>query len=187
MITVQDLKNGTTFELNGEPFIVLKYEHIKLGRGTANIRVKIRSLKNGKVAERTFINSARVEEIQTSKKKMQYLYSDGKSFIFMDPASFEQVSISSEILGEASRFLKEGMEVQILFWGEKPLWAELPPKIEFVVAETVPGVKGNTASNVYKPATLENGYQVKIPLFINQGDKIRVDTRTGEYVERVKT
>jgi elongation factor P len=186
MITVQDLKNGTTFELNGEPFVVVKYEHIKLGRGSANIRVKLKSLKNGRVSERTFINSARVEEIQTMKKKMQYLYSDGKSLIFMDPVSFEQVTIASEILGDVSQFLKEGMEVQILFWDDKPLWAELPPKIEFVVSETVPGVKGNTTSNVYKPATLENGYQIKIPLFINKGDKIKVDTRSGEYVERVK-
>ena len=186
MIGVQDLKNGTTFELEKEPYVVLRYEHVKLGRGSATIRVKIKNLKTGGVLEKTFINSARVEPVSLIKKKMQYLYSSGKYFVFMDPVTYDQAEIAADILGSATSFLKEGMVVTVLYWEDKPLWVELQPKMELTVTETDPGVKGNSATNVYKPATLENGYQLRVPLFINRGDKIRVDTRTGEYIERAK-
>jgi elongation factor P len=186
MIAVQDLKNGITFELDNEPYVVLKYEHIKVGRGSATIRVKIRNLKTGGVLEKTFINSARVESISLIKKKMQFLYKSAKNYVFMDPDTYDQVEIFADTLGSASSFLKEGMEVTVSFWENKALWVELQPKMELTVADTDPGVKGNSATNVYKPATLENGYQLRVPLFINKGDKIRVDTRTGEYIERAK-
>ncbi|OGM13734.1 elongation factor P [Candidatus Woesebacteria bacterium RIFCSPLOWO2_01_FULL_39_23] len=186
MITVQDLKNGTTFQMDGSPYVVLKYEHIKVGRGSATIKVKIRNLKNGLIAEKNFINSAKVEEINTKKRQLQYLYRDGKDLYFMDPKNYDQISLNESILGNGTAFLKDGMDVDILFWDEKPLTVDLPPKMELKVTETDPGVKGNSAANVYKPAILENGLQVKVPLFINSGDKIRVDTRTGEYVERAK-
>jgi elongation factor P len=186
MIAVQDLKNGTTFELENELYVVIKYEHIKVGRGSATIRVKIKNLKTGGVLEKTFINSARVEPVSLIKKKMQFLYNSGNIFVFMDPDTYDQVEIPADILGSASSFLKEGMIVPVLYWEEKPLWVELQPKMELTVTDTDPGVKGNSATNVYKPATLENGYQLRVPLFINKGDKIRVDTRTGEYVERAK-
>ena len=186
MIAVQDLKNGITFELDNDPYIVLKYEHIKVGRGSATIRVKIKNLKTGRVLEKTFINSARVESVSLIKKKMQFLYESGKNFAFMDPETYDQVEIPIDILGSSSSFLKEGMVVTVLYWEDKPLWVELQPKMELTVTETDPGVKGNSATNVYKPAILENGYQLRVPLFINKGDKIRVDTRTGEYIERAK-
>lgn len=184
MIAVQDLRSGATFKLDGQPWIVIKYEHIKMGRGSATIRVKVKNLKTGATLEKSFMNSAKVEEINTQKKKMQYLYNDGKNYIFMDAGSYEQVEISKEILGPSAAFLKEGMDTIILFWDEKPLWVEMPLKMEFTITETPPGVKGNSATNMFKPATLENGYQIKVPLFINKGDKIRVDTRSGEYIER---
>jgi elongation factor P len=186
MITVQDLKNGVTFQMDGQPFIVLKYEHIKLGRGTATIRVKVKNLITGTTLEKTFINSARVEEITTLRRKIQYLYKDGKNYIFMDPKTYEQVAITGDVLDSSANFLKAGEDLNILFWDERALWVELPPKMEFTVAETPPGVKGNSATNMYKPATLENGLELKVPLFVNKGDKIRVDTRTGEYVDRAK-
>jgi len=186
MITVQDLKSGTTFKMDGQPFIVLKYEHIKLGRGTATIKVRVKNLLTGSTLDKTFINSAKVEEISTNRRVLQYLYQDGSLYVFMDPKTYEQISLSGSVLEESVKYLKEGLTVNVLFWDERALGIDLPPKMEFTVATTDPGVKGNSATNVYKPAVLENGLSLKIPLFINVGDKIRVDTRTGEYVERVK-
>lgn len=186
MISVTELRAGRTFEEDGEPFVVLKYEHLKMGRGTANIKVKVRNLKTGTVIEKTYISGARVQEISTVKRKLQYLYKDEENFYFMDPKTFEQFEISRDLISDQAPFLREQAMVDVLFWSEKPLSIELPPKMEFEVKETGPGVKGNSATNIFKPATLENGLKLKVPLFINQGDKILVDTRTGEYVERVK-
>lgn len=185
MIPVTELRNGTTFQVEGEPFVVLKYEHTKLGRGKANIRVKIRNLLTGRVLEKTFISGAKVEPIQTQKKKMQYLYQEGENFYFIDPASFEQIAIPADLLGEQAKFLKEGRSVTVLFWEGRPLSVELPITMEFEVRETGPGVKGDTTARSFKPATLNNGIVVKVPLFIKVGDKIKVDTRSGEYIERV--
>ncbi len=192
MISVTELRNGATFHEDGRPFLVLNYKHTKLGRGKASIRVKVKDLQTGSVLEKTFISGAKVEPIQTQKKLMQYLYQEGESFVFMDPVTFEQNTISSKVLGKQARFLKEGQEISILFQepstssgrGKKPLLAELPISLEFKVKETGPGVKGDTATRSFKPATLENGVVVKVPLFIKVGDKIKVDTRTGEYLER---
>lgn len=186
MISVTQLRAGTVFEENGEPYLVLKYEHTKMGRGTANIKLKVKGLKSKVITEKTFISGARVQEASTTKKKLQYLYRDGENFCFMDPKSFEQFVISREVISDQEKFLHEGTLVDILFWAETPIGIELPPKMEFMVAETGPGVKGNSATNIFKSATLENRMIVKVPLFINQGEKILVDTRTGEYVERVK-
>ncbi|MFZ5366270.1 MAG: elongation factor P [Patescibacteria group bacterium] len=186
MISVTELRAGRTFEENGEPFVVLKYEHLKMGRGTANIKLKVKNLKSNITTEKTFISGARVQEISTTKRKMQYLYREGNQFYFMDPKSFEQFSVSGEVIGEQGKFLQEGASVDVLFWEDKPLSIELPAKMEFTVAETGPGIKGDSATNIFKPAVLDNGLKLKVPLFINQGEKILVDTRTGEYVERVK-
>ncbi|HLE48549.1 MAG TPA: elongation factor P [Patescibacteria group bacterium] len=186
MINVTDLRAGTTFKFEGAPFVVLKYEHVKMGRGSATIRVKIKNLETGTVLEHSFINSAKVEPISTLRKKLQYLYGDGTNYTFMDPISFDQVDLSRSVIADAINYIKEGESVNILFWDEKPLWVELPPKMEFKIKDTPPGIKGNSASNMYKDAVLENGISVRVPLFINIGDKIRVDTRSGEYVERVK-
>ena len=186
MMVVQDLRNGVTFLLDGAPYVCLKYEHVKMGRGSATIRIKAKNLLTGSTIEKSFINSARVEEINTLRRPMQYLYRDGKDYVFMDPKSYEQVGISDQVAGDKGIYLMEGILVNILFWDERPLWIELPPKMEFTVKETDPGVKGNSVSNLYKDAVLDNGIRTRVPLFINEGDRVLVDTRDGSYAERVK-
>lgn len=183
---VTHLRAGSTFEDNGQPYIVLKYEHTKMGRGTATIKVKARNLKTGAIIEKSFISGARVEEVNLAKRKSQYLYLQDKEYFFMNPKTFEQFSIPEGILGNRAKFLSEGVEVDLLFLEDSPIDIELPPKMDFRVTETDPGVKGNSATNIYKSATLDNGMNVKVPLFIQVGERIWVDTRSGEYVERVK-
>ncbi|OGM32322.1 elongation factor P [Candidatus Woesebacteria bacterium RIFCSPHIGHO2_02_FULL_38_9] len=186
MIDATDLKNGTTFLHEGKPYQVIKYTHIKLGRGGATVRVIVRNLETGSTAEKAFSSNESFEEVNTNKRKLQYLYKDARSATFMDPKLFDQVEIPLNIIGDQITFIKEGDSVDILLWDDKPLSVELPPKVILTVKETPPGVKGNSANNMYKPAILENGLSVKIPLFIEEGQKIKVDTRTSEYVERVK-
>lgn len=186
MISATELRAGATFLLDGQPFLVLKYEHSKIGRGTANIKIKARNLKHGSVVEKTFISGAKVEPIETQKRKMQYLYGEGEDYYFMEPRSFEQISIERKVLGNQVKFLKEGEEVYILFWKEKPLSVDLPASLVFEVAGADPGVRGNSATNIWKEAELVNGMKIKVPLFIKKGDWVKVDTRTGEYLERAK-
>lgn len=185
MIVVQDIRNGTAFLMDGQPYLGLKYEHVKMGRGSATIRIKAKNLLTGAIIEKSFINSARVEEINMARRPMQYLY-HASGFVFMDPKSYEQVEIDEAVISENAPYLKEGTQVNVLFWDERPLWIELPPKMEFTIAETDPGIKGNSAANMYKSAKLDNGLTVRVPLFIGQGEKIVVDTRDGSYVERAK-
>lgn len=183
MIPVTELRKGVTFEFGGAPYKVLEYHHIKVGRGGATIRVSVRNLISGGTEEKTFNNGASVKPINTVKRRLQYLY-QADNAVFMDPKTYEQVEIEKEALEQELSYLKEGQEVDVLFWEDKPLGIELPPNVTLTVAEADPGVKGNSASNFYKPAKLENGLQVKVPLFIKVGDKVRIDTRTGVYVER---
>lgn len=184
MIAVQELRAGIIFEDQGQIFKVLSYEHIKTGRGSANIRVRVINIRTGATIEKSFINSAKVQDLQISKKDLQYLYKDAENAYFMDPSTFEQISISLKIIGNDYFYLKEGESFNISFLGEEALSINLPPKMDFTVSETAPGVKGNSATNVFKEAILENGLTVKVPLFIKNGDKVRVDTRTGTYTER---
>ncbi len=186
MIPVTELHSGTTFKDKGEIFEVTAYQHTKMGRGSANIKVKARNLKTGEPVQKTFISGARVEEADIDKKKLQFLYKDAESLVFMDPKSYEQFPIKNSILGDREKFLKEGESYEVLVFEEAVLNVELPKLMELAITETGPGVKGDTVSNVFKPATLENGLQIKVPLFINQGDSVKVDTRSGEYVERVR-
>lgn len=183
MIPVNDLRKGVTFEINGVPYRVIEYSHVKMGRGGATIRVGIRNLATGAVEEKTFNNGATVNPILTTKRRLQYLYS-ADSVVFMDPKTYSQVEISRDTMGDQLGFLTEGQELDVLFWEDKPLGVELPPNVVMTVVEADPGVKGNSASNYYKQAKLQSGISVKVPLFINSGEKIKVDTRTGEYVER---
>jgi elongation factor P len=185
MIPVTTMRAGRLFEENGEPYQVLDYKHIKMGRGTANIRLKVKNLKNGAVIEKTFISGAKVQPIETETKTAQYLYHDGLDYFFMETKTFEQFSLKDKILGGKEKFLQEGQEVKILFWGEQPLAVEIPLNLVFEVKQTSPGIKGDSVNASFKPATLDNGLEVKVPLFINVGDKIKIDTRTGEYLERV--
>lgn len=170
----------------GKPYQVIKYSLIKMGRGGAVVKVSARNLEKGTVNEISYSSNVTVEEANTSKRKLQYLYKDAISAVFMDPKSFEQIEIALDIIGEQIKFVKEGDSVDVLFWEDKALSIELSPKVELKVIEADPGVKGNSATNIYKPAVLENGLQLKVPLFINPGDRVRVDTRTGEYIERAK-
>ncbi|MBI5358498.1 elongation factor P [Candidatus Amesbacteria bacterium] len=186
MLNVQDLRNGMTFLMDGQLYITLKYEHIKMGRGSATIKIKAKNLLTGATTDKSFVNSAKVEEANTSRRPMQFLYKDGQNFVFMDPKDFGQIEVGSSILEDNAKYLKETVLVNILFWEDRPLWIELPPKMEFTVAETDPGIKGNSAANMYKSAVLDNGMTVRVPLFINEGEKIIIDTRDGNYAERVK-
>lgn len=185
MIPVTKLRNGVNFEENGVPYRVVKYEHTHMSRGGGTVKVKVRNLHSGAVANLTYKSTAYVEEIEVLKKKLQYLYEDEGNLLFMDPVSFDQVGISKEVVGSQASFLVEGEEVWVMMLEEKILDLDLPPNLVFEIAETGPGEKGNSATNVYKPATLANGLVVKVPLFMKALDKVRVDTRTGEYVERV--
>ncbi len=184
MISVTDLRNGTVFEDQGQIFQTLSYQHIKMGRGSANIKVKVKNLKTGATTEKSFINGAKVKPISVIKKDLQYLYKDSDSAFFMDPASFEQMEVSLKKL-EGYEFLKEGENFSISFLQGEPFSLNLPQKMELKIIETEPGVKGNSATNIYKDALLENGIKVKVPLFIKIGDKVRVDTGTKEYTEKV--
>lgn len=184
MINVNQLRNGTAFELEDEPYLVLKYEFTKMGRGNATIKVKVRNLKNHAVTIKSFSSGNFVQDIQLVRKKMQYLYSDANNSIFMDPDNYEQVEISNKLIKEQRPYLSDGLEAQVLFWDEAALSLELPPKLIFVVKETDPGEKGNSVANIFKQAKLENGLNVKVPLFIKAGEKIIVDTRDGSYVAR---
>src|SRR5258708_1039328 len=187
MNAVQELRAGTIFEDQGQIFKVLSYEHIKTGRGSANIHVKVSNIRTGATVEKSFINSAKVQDISVSKKDIQYLYKDQDSAYFMNPLDFEQIPVPLKVIGDDSFYLKEGETYNVSFLEEEALSLNLPPKMDFEVLETAFGVKGNSATNVFKDAVLENGLTVKVPLFIKNGDKVRVDTRTGSYTERGQT
>lgn len=183
MISVTDLRSGTTFEEDGQLFQVLSYEHIKMGRGSANIKIKVRNVKNGATLEKSYINGAKIKDVHILKKDMQFLYKDSDVAYFMNPNTYEQVSISLKIIPEHI-YLKEGENFPVSFLNNEPLSVLLPPKLVFKVIETGPAIKGNSATNVFKDAILENNITTKVPLFINTGDSIRIDTRSGAYTEK---
>jgi elongation factor P len=185
MIGVQELRAGTIFEESGSLLQVLSYEHIKMGRGSANIKVKVKNLRSGSTTEKSFINTARVNDVTVLKREHQYLYRDGEFAYFMNPQTFEQITVPLKVI-EGDQFLKEGEIYSISFLGEEALSVMLPPKVVLIVTDTAPGVKGNSATNVFKDATLENGLTTKVPPFIKIGDKVRVDTRTGAYTEKAQ-
>ncbi|MBI2010559.1 MAG: elongation factor P [Candidatus Chisholmbacteria bacterium] len=197
MISVTKLRKGVTFEENGQPYRVQEYFHAHMSRGGGTIRIKARNLLDGGVKNFTFKSGAEVEEIEVERKKMQYLYADETQVVLMDPISFEQVEVPKAAVASELPFLKEGEEVLVFFWEDPPsrkaaeghgrvLGFDLPANMAFAVTQTDPGEKGDSVSNVFKPATLANGLVVKVPLFIKTGERVRVDTRTREYVERVK-
>ncbi len=186
MISTNDFKRGTKIEFKGEPYEVLEFQHVKMGRGGAFVRTKLKGLKSGKIIEETFNAGDKVPKADLEEKEMQYLYMQDKMYYFMDNETYEQLPISEEQLGDKRFYLKENMNVYILYYKGEPIAVELPNSVELQVVETEPGVKGDTASGGSKPAKLETGAVVKVPLHINEGDIIKVDTRTGEYIERVK-
>lgn len=185
-LNVTELRNGTFYKEGKDILLVLTYEHVKTGRGSGNIKVKVRNIRTGSVVEKSFITGARVDEANVEKKKAQFLYRDGETFNFMDPVSFEQFAMTSQIIGDQAKYLKDGMDVILIISEEEALGLELPVSLTYTITETGPGERGNTVSNVFKEASLDNGLVVKVPMFMKAGEKIKVDTRTGEYVERVK-
>lgn len=187
MASTADIKNGLVIELDDQLFSVVEFQHVKPGKGGAFVRTKIKNVLTGKVLERTFRSGEKIEIVRLEDRQMQYLYRETNAFVFMDQETFEQVSLSDEIVGENSRFLKEGEDVKISFREETPLLIELPNFINFEIVECEPGAKGDTVSNVTKPATLETGAIIHVPLFIENGEIIKVDTRTGVYLERVRS
>jgi len=183
-MVVTDLKNGTVFKDGGDPFVVMKYQHIKVSRGSAQVKVKAKNLITGQVLEKSWQSTANVEDAYVETKNAQYLYKDTNGYVFMDPENFSQFTIDSEVIGEISDFLKEGEKVLVKYFEDGPISVELPITMVFKVKYTEPGFKGNTVSNVYKDAELDNGTKVKVPTFIKIGDKIKIDTRNGEYVSK---
>ncbi|GAB4417755.1 MAG: elongation factor P [Thermodesulfovibrionales bacterium] len=186
MISTNEFRKGAKIEYKGEPFEIVDFQHVKMGRGGAIVRTKLKSLKTGSVLEDTFRSGEKFESPQLEEKEMQYLYAEADLHYFMDTETFEQVPLSTSQLGESKKFLKENMIVKILNYRGVPLTVELPTFVELMVVQTEPGFKGDTASGGSKPATLETGVVVKVPFHINEGDVIRIDTRTSEYIERVK-
>lgn len=188
-LNVTDLRNGTFYKDGKDILLVLTYEHVKTGRGSGNIKLKVRNIRSGSVTEKSFITGARVDEANVEKKKAQFLYRDGDSpageFNFMDPVSFEQFAIPASILANQAKYLKDGLEVILIVSEGEALGLELPMSLVYTISETGPGEKGNTVSNVFKEATLDNDLVVKVPMFMNVGEKVKVDTRSGEYIERV--
>ncbi len=184
MLTISDLKVGTKFIFNDNPCVIIASEHSKQGRAGAVLRCKLKNLLNGATVEHTFAGAEKVEEANLETKKAQFLYRDGNQFFFMDSISFEQFELPKAQIGHLADFLKDGEEVDLLYFDGTPINIQLPIKMKFKITYTEPGFKGNTATNVLKPATIETGAEIKVPIFVKEGDEVIVDTRTGEYVER---
>lgn len=184
MITAGDFRNGVTFELDGNVVQVVEFQHVKPGKGAAFVRTKFKNVITGSVVERSFNPTEKFPTAFIERKDMQYLYQDGDLYYFMDMETYEQQPINKDKLGPAFAFVKENMEVKVLSYKGNVFGVEPPYFVELQVTATEPGVKGDTATNATKPATLETGAEVRVPLFINEGDMIRIDTRTGEYMER---
>lgn len=185
MIFTSDFKNGLTIMVDGEPYQIIWFQNHKPGKGGAVMRTKMKHLRKGSIIERTFKSGERFEEVSLEKHKKQFLYAAGQEYAFMDMESFEQISFPKDKLGRSADFLTENLEVDAIYLDGEFIGIELPLSVELKVVQTVPGIKGDTVSNMMKPATLENGIEIQVPLFIKEGDKIKVDTRTAEYVERV--
>lgn len=184
MVTAGDFRNGVTFEMDGNVYSIIEFQHVKPGKGAAFVRTKIRNVISGAVTEKTFNPNDKYPTAFIERKDMEYLYNDGDLYYFMDSETYEQLPISPNVLGDNFRFVKENMVCKVLSYKGNVFGIELPNFVELQVTETEPGVKGDTATNVTKPATLETGAEIKVPIFINEGEMIRVDTRTGEYMER---
>lgn len=184
MATTNDLKNGMTLNLDGQLWNVIEFQHVKPGKGGAFVRTKMRSVLSGKVVEKTFNAGVKVEVASVEKRDMQYLYRDGEDFMFMDSTNYDQIAISKQVVGDAVNYMLENADVIVAMHEGNPLFIELPASVELVVTYTEPGLQGDRSSGGTKPATVETGIAVQVPLFIKQDEKILVDTRTGAYLGR---
>ena len=186
MITAGDFRNGVTFEMDGQVMQVIEFQHVKPGKGAAFVRTKMKNVITGGVTETSFNPTAKFEQAYVGRKDMEYSYNDGDLYYFMDPETYDMVPLNRDVLGDAFRFVNENTVCKLVSYKGSVFTVEVPNFMDLEVTETEPGLRGDTATNVTKPATLETGAEVKVPLFINTGDKIQIDTRTGEYIGRSK-
>lgn len=186
MYQTSDFRKGLKIEFKGEPYLIVDFLHVKPGKGGAFIRTKLKNMITGRVLDETFRSGEKVGRPDMEEKNMQYLYKDSEGYCFMDNETYEQIFLSEEQFGEARNFLKENIDVQVLFYNSRPIGLEPPTTVNLIVTKSDPGLKGDTASGASKPATLETGLVVQVPLFVNEGDVLKIDTRTGEYLERAK-
>ena len=184
MIDVNELRKGVTFTMDGELYKVLEYQHHKPGRGKATIRTTLRNLRTGAIIQKNFISGDRVQEIRIEKRPVQYLYNDGATYYFMDLETYEQIPLSASVLGDTVRYLKDNLELELQVYEDEPLDIELPVTVDLKVVEAEVAVAGDTATGATKQVTTETGLKVQVPLFVKEGDVIRVDTLTGEYITR---
>lgn len=185
-VSTTEFRKGLKIELEGEPYIIVDFQHVKPGKGGAFVRTRLKSLITGNVIDRTFRSGEKVQTPALEERMMQYLYQEEDKYHFMDTDSYEQIALTADHLGEESNFLQENVEVKIVFHNGQPIGVELPTFVELKIAQTDPGVKGDTATGGTKPATLETGAVIQVPLFLNEGDVIKVNTRTGDYIERIR-
>lgn len=185
MISAGEFKNGATFEMDDQVYQVIEFQHVKPGKGAAFVRTKLKNVITGATIERSFSPTDKFPRAQINRRDMQYLYNDGDLYYFMDEQTFEQTPLNAESIGDALKFVKENTTCKVLFFKDQVIGVEPPIFVELEVTHTEPGFKGDTATGATKPAIVETGAQIKVPLFVNQGDIIRIDTRTGEYMERV--
>ena len=184
-VSTTEFRNGLKIEIDGEPYVIVEFQHVKPGKGGAFVRTKFKSLKSGNVTDKTFRAGEKVDVPELEEKTMQYLYAADKDRVFMDTSSYEQISMSEKQLGDSINYLKENMEIKVLYHKGQPINIDVPMFVELAIAKTDPGVRGDTASGGSKPATLETGAVVKVPFYLNEGDVVKVDTRTGDYAGRV--
>lgn len=184
MISTNDFKTGVSVEIDGDAYVVVDFQHVKPGKGSAFVRAKMKNMRTGAVVERTFNAGEKLPKAHLERREMEYLYHDGTYYVFMDTENYEQTLLTEEQITESKNFLKENMHISILTFQGNIIGVDLPGQVELEVVETEPGIKGDTASGGNKPATLETGAVVRVPFFINVGDKIRVNTKTGDYIER---
>lgn len=184
MISTNDFRTGLTIEIEGDVYQVVDFQHVKPGKGAAFVRSKIKNLRTGAVVEKTFNAGEKIPRARVERQEVQYLYNDGASYNFMDMETYDQLSLNAEQLGDAIRYLKENMTISLLMFKGKPIGVDLPNFVELKVIDTAPGIKGDTAAGGSKPATLETGMVVQVPFFINVGDVLQIDTRTGNYIKR---
>ena len=184
MADTTNFRNGFTMKLEGVLFSIVEFQHVKPGKGGAFVRTKLKNVGTGQVIDRTFRSGDKVEEVRIEKREMQFLYSEGDIFHFMDAESFDQIAIDESLVGDAAKLLIENGTTSVLIAEDKPIGVELPNFVELTVTQTDPGIRGDTAQGSTKPATVETGAVVAVPLFVERGDKLKIDTRTGEYVER---
>ncbi len=187
MATTNDLKNGMVLNIDGQLWAVVEFQHVKPGKGPAFVRTKLKNVESNKTVDKTFNAGTKVETATVDRRTMQYLYNDGSSFVFMDVSDYEQIEIAPEIVGNAANFLLENQEAVVATNEGRVLFIELPASVELLVTFTEPGLAGDSATGRTKPATVETGHEIQVPLFINQGEKVKVDTRDSSYMGRVKS